>query len=205
MRNYPNLAGGLGRRLRFDAKIGNEAAVEEAMVGVVRNFARDVRNEVLNDMTVYLEKRAVHYIEEGRLASKVPVGSPRSEGLSRSFQSFGTEQDKMTVTMGDGISYARLHNLMPGETREIYPQNGRLLLFYWYREQMKMAATVVRRSGVGYWTRALKDTALESDKIVKKWIRYFAKGDATIHRRTGARLRGASSLVRNAKQRSSGR
>lgn len=209
MRGNPqNLTHGL-RRLKFSAKLANADQVEEIIAGVVQNFDKSVRNEVMNDATVLLEHRAIHYIREGKKASgimsKLGGVHPRSQGLERSFRSFSHETDTVTVSMGAGIDYAELHNLPPGETRTIMPQNGRFLLFRWYRleKASRIAAQSVERPGVGYWDRALEDVRDNMKRLIKKKIdEAIMMGNENIMPSTGARLAGRPRLKNNAKVRS---
>lgn len=209
MRGNPqNLTHGL-RRLKFSAKLANGAQIEEVIAGAVQNFDRGIRNEVMNDATVLLEHRAIHYIREGKQASgimsKLGGNHPRSQGLEHSFRSFSHETDTVDVSMGEGIDYAELHNLPPGETRTIVPQNGRFLLFRWYRLEKKsrIAAQSVERPGVGYWDQALDDVRDNMKRLMKKKIDEAIKmGGDNIMSTTGARLAGRPRLKNNAKTRS---
>lgn len=209
MRGNPqNLTHGI-RRLKFSARLANGDQVQKIIAEAVQNFDRSIRNEVMNDATVLLEHRAVHYIREGKKASgimsKLGGTHPRSQGLEHSFRSFFDETDTVHVSMGEGIDYASIHNLPPGETRTIVPQNGRFLLFRWYRleKASRIAAQSVEKPGIGYWDQALEDVHDNMKRLIRKKIdEAIQMGGDNILPSTGARLAGRARLKNNAKARS---
>jgi hypothetical protein len=205
MRGNPkNLTHGK-RVLRFDVKFANQAQIEKSMLSVVQNFDRDLRNEIMNDATVMLEARAVHYIREGKKESRVPRDNPRSQGLEHSFRSFFHETDSVQVTMGEGISYARIHNLPIGQTRTIVPHNGKWLLFRWYRldKKSRIAARSVEKPGIAFWDRALDDVRKNMKKLMAKKLKELtAMGRTDIFLSTGAHVKRGPRLRNNAKVRS---
>lgn len=199
---YGNLTFG-GRELRFATKLGREDQVFESLRNIAQNFAVVVRNEVINDAVVFMERRARFYIQEGRRRSGTPENSPRSQRLEDSFKSWYAEGDTAYVSMGDGIAYAEIHNLPPGTTYGINVKNYKFMLFQWWRYRGKtVAAKHVERPGVGYWTRALEDTQRELSHIIREKIDWFASRPDSHINRGGAQLRGRPRLSNNASRRS---
>lgn len=192
-----------GRELRFLAKLGREDAIGVFLANVAQNFAKEVRNEVMNDAVVFMYHRARHYIQEGREQSGTPENSPRSQGLENSFKSWYNEGDTAYVSMGEGIDYAEIHNLPPGTTYTIKVQNYKFMIFQWWKfGGRKFVAKVVKRPGVGYWTRALKDTQRRLPKLVEEKVAWFASQPERHVTSTGAHVRGRPRLRNNAKARS---
>jgi len=198
--NIDNLTYGL-RRLKFQTTLGNSGAIIEDIAAVAQNFARDIRDEVLNDATVLLKQRAIFYIEENRKLTLVPRDNPRSQGLTSSFRSFHDSKDRVEVSMGVGVDYAVIHNLARDEVAVIQPTNSFMLIFHWYRFDKLAFAGEVHRPGVAYWDRAVIDVQLAMKSIMGKHIKYFASRDAKISKRTGARLRGPRRLALSASDR----
>lgn len=203
--NINNLTFGI-RHLRFETHLAGAEETFATLAAVVQNFAQDVRNEVMNDAVVFFRKRIVYYIQEGKKESRVPDHSPRSYDLASTFKSFFTETDTVRVSIGEGVPYALIHSLPPGQTRTIMAQNYRFMIFHWYRlgtEGKKVAAFSVERPGVGYWDRAIEDVKDEMPKILKRQIDYFARQEGShIAGKTGAHLRGKPRLRYNARARS---
>lgn len=198
------------RHLVFQTSLAGMEEGFEVIAGVVQNFAQNVRNEVMNDAVVFFRKRIVYYIQEGKKVSRVPDHSPRSYDLASTFRSWYNETDTVQVSIGEGVPYARLHNLPPGETRTIEAKNYQFMIFHWWRMGVagkRVAARSVERPGVGYWDRALEDVKFDPkdgiEAIIKKKLKYFAGlSGSHIQPTTGAHLRGAPRLRHNAKSRS---
>lgn len=160
--NTQNLTREGDRKLRLSAKLADADELIIELKKVAQFMASEVKAEVMNRAITHLRKQARHYIREGKTRTGINSKlNPRSQGLEDSFRAVSRETDTEQVSMGEGIVYAQLHNLPPGETRTITANNpGEKLVFMWLGKRFTGKLTrvySVERGGVGYWDQAIRD------------------------------------------------
>ena len=184
------------RRLRIGGRLAG-TDFEKTLLGVVQNFDKAIRNEVLNDASVMLQQRAIGYIREGKLISKVPANNPRSYGLERAISTHlkSNETDKAVLDLSD-IPYAALHNAPLGSYTVVGAD--KYMAFYWYKAGFyrRVYGEGVRKPGTGFLDRAVEDVRKALPRITDNAIKFFREqGDLSISPTTGARLRGPAKLI----------
>jgi len=190
------------RHLRISGKLSGRN-VEAVLSGVVQNFDRAVRNEVLNDAAVLLQRRAVEYVREGKRASRVPSDNPRSFGLERAIDTHlaYSEKDTLTLDLSD-IPYAAMHNAPLGSYTIM--GSGEYIKYRWWRHGGMYVTTFagVRKPGIAFLDRAVEDVRKEMPRIIERAIMFMRDhGEAYVDPRTGGHLRGAARLKGGAKAR----
>lgn len=193
--NTQNLTHGT-RYLRIKGRLAGDD-FEKVMVGVIQNFDKSIRNEVLNDGIIYMQNRAIGYVQEGKRVSLVPSDNPRSYGLEKKIRTNvkSDEKDYAEIDLSD-VPYAAMHNAPLGSYTLMGV--GKYMAFYWYRWRgyREVFSEGIKKPGTGFLTRAVDDTRREMPRIIRRAISYFRdSGELSISPKTGARLRGPAKLV----------
>lgn len=140
------------RLVNVTSKVGSLDVVTDVLAHVPSSLAAVVRDDYLSMVGAALREQVERNIEENR----AETNTPRTNRLMRSYKERYVRGDELTITIGDGVPYASVHNLPLGSAVVIVPKNKKVLKFLFHRIQSTRFAKIVYRPGTEFFDRAVQ-------------------------------------------------
>lgn len=143
---------------------------------IVANIDRKIRDRVLKNYGLYVVNRAKANIREGTKARGGKAKTGSKGDLARSIKILSTRGDTVTITYGEGLPYAFVHDLPNGSTYEYQAKNVKYLVFPNRRAKGKpLTRTIVsNRPTQGYMSEAVDDADDKADQFLQDAIEQMA-------------------------------